>query len=235
MHVVPLGINPDGLWPTERAPRARAPFIVGYFARVAPEKGLDRLAEAYRVLRRTGTLGNARLEAAGYLAPEHRPYLQRIEHGMREAGLGDEFFYRGTMDREGKARFLRNLDVLSVPGPYNEPKGLPVLEALACGVPVVQPRRGAFPEIIETTGGGLLVDPETIDALAEGIATMARDPDRARELGRRGATAVREHYTAAKMADRALEVFRQVSGRHATASVVSGTERGDIQHSSGRS
>ena len=57
-------------------------------------------------------------------------------------------------------RFLQGLDVLSVPTTYREPKGLYVLEALANGVPVVQPRHGSFPELIEATGGGLLVNPD---------------------------------------------------------------------------
>ena len=64
------------------------------------------------------------------------------------------------LDREEKIAFLRRLDVLSVPATYDEPKGMFLLEAMACGVPVVQPRRGGFTEIVEKTGGGLLVEPD---------------------------------------------------------------------------
>ena len=64
------------------------------------------------------------------------------------------------MRRPHKIDFLRNLDVLCVPATYDEPKGIFLLEAMANGVPVVQPRRGAFPEILEKTGGGILVEPD---------------------------------------------------------------------------
>ena len=212
IRVVPLGINPQGF--EARPPRpAGRPFTVGYFARVAPEKGLHLLAEAFRLLRESGRAGGARLEAAGYLGPEHEGYLKQIERKMREWGLADEFRYRGALDREGKAEFLRGLDVLSVPATYDEPKGLFLLEAMACGVPVVQPRRGGFTEIVERTGGGLLVEPDDAASLADGLARLAEDAALNEELGARGSAAVREHYTVARMAERALEVYAgQLSG-----------------------
>jgi glycosyltransferase involved in cell wall biosynthesis len=76
---------------------------------------------------------------------------------------------------------------------------------------VVQPRRGAFPELLRRTGGGLLVEPGDPAALAEGILTLYKDRGLARELGRRGAEGVREHYSVARMAARALEVYRGVA------------------------
>jgi glycosyltransferase involved in cell wall biosynthesis len=205
IHVVPLGIRLEGHAPRVRS--TRGSFTIGYMARVAPEKGLDRLCEAYRVLRRERGLPESRLEAAGYLAPEHRGYLARIEARMKEWGLLGEFRYHGVLDREQKIRFLQGLDVLSVPSPYVEPKGLYLLEAMANGVPVVQPRHGAFPEIVEKTGGGLLVDPGDAGSLADGILSLWKDPERAADLGRRGAEGVRRHFSAGHMAEKTLEVF----------------------------
>jgi len=97
LEVVPLGINLDGYGRVERP--ASRPFTVGFFARVAPEKGLHLLCEAYRRLRERGELQGAKLEVAGYLAPEHKPYLQGIEQQMKDWGLGDEFHYRGVLGR----------------------------------------------------------------------------------------------------------------------------------------
>ena len=210
IHVVPLGVTLEGLEP--RAARPDGPFTVGYFARVAPEKGLHLLAEAYALLRREKGLGPARLEAAGYLAPEHRPYLAQIEERLAEQGLGGEFHYHGTLDRAEKARFLQRLDVLSVPSPYAEPKGLYLLEALACGVPVVQPRHGAFPEILERTGGGRLFTPGDLGELATLLLGLARDPEGARSLGATGAEGVRRHYDASRMASEALAVYSRLGG-----------------------
>jgi glycosyltransferase involved in cell wall biosynthesis len=209
IRVVPLGINLHGY---EARPSQRTePFTVGFFARVAPEKGLAVLADAYRRARTSGNLPAARLEAAGYLAPEHKPYLAEIENQMQTAGLSGEFHYRGVLNREQKIAFLRGLDLLSVPATYDEPKGIFLLEAMACGVPVVQPRRGGFTEIIEKTGGGLLVDKDDPEALARGIVQIYNDPELAARLGQSGRQKVQEHYSVARMADRALEVYEEVA------------------------
>jgi len=209
MRVVPLGINLYG-YDSSLLLHTNC-FTVGYFARVCPEKGLRELCEAYCHLRQHTEFSGATLEVAGYLAPEHKPYLQKVERQMKDWGLGQEFQYRGVLNRVQKVDFLRNLDVLSVPSSYNEPKGIYLLEAMANGVPVVQPRRGAFPEILLKTGGGLLVEAEDRQSLADGIFKLWNDRALAAELGRRGAAGVRDHYSVGNMAHRTLEVFNSLT------------------------
>jgi glycosyltransferase involved in cell wall biosynthesis len=224
INVVPLGINLQGYEMRQRDPEQ--PYTIGFFARIAPEKGLHVLAEAYRILRAGGSLPNARLEAAGYLAPEHKSYLDDIERKMKKAGLAEEFHYRGAQDRQQKISFLRKLDVLSVPATYDEPKGMFLLEAMACGVPVVQPRRGAFTEIVEKTGSGLLVEPDNPQNLGEGILRLFNDPALAGKLGQSGFEKVREHYSVGHMANRALEVYQSLLSPSENASLVETVWRG---------
>lgn len=211
IHTVPLGIN---LADYDQAPPRQKPddrFTVGYFARIAPEKGLHLLADAYCLLRERDELGNARLEVAGYLAPEHRRYLRQIEEGLKEAGLAHEFKYHGALDRGDKIDFFRRLDLFAMPATYPEPKGLSVIEAMASGVPVVQPGWGAFPELIEKTRGGIIVEPNDPISLAEGILSLWKNPEYAHDLGRQGAAGVRAHYTVAHMTERALEVYAELA------------------------
>jgi len=208
IRVVPLGINPQGFDLRER--NRSSPFTVGFLARIAPEKGLHVLAEAYRLLRQSGELPQARLEAAGYMAADCKPYLDDIQQHLKEAGLEQEFHYRGVLNRAEKIAFLRKLDVMSVPATYDEPKGVSLLEAMACGIPLVQPRRGAFTEILEITGGGLLVQPDDPQSLAEGILKLAKNNELAEELSANGFQGVREHYTAAHMADEVLDAYESV-------------------------
>jgi glycosyltransferase involved in cell wall biosynthesis len=205
IHVVPLGINLEGYSVRQR--HRSDVFTVGYFARVAPEKGLHVLSEAYKNFRERNDSPKARLEVAGYLAPEHKQYLNDIERKMKEWGYGDEFHYRGVLDKREKIEFLQTLDVFSVPATYDEPKGISLLEAMACGVPAVQPRRGTFPEVIEKTSGGILVEPDDATSLAEGLLTVWKNPSLAEELGRNGFENVRAFYSAGRMADRALAVY----------------------------
>jgi glycosyltransferase involved in cell wall biosynthesis len=206
IHVVPLGINLKDYQTNQNNSHSEV-FRLGYFARVAPEKGLHLLAEAYRLLRQRADFGPARLEVAGYLAPEHKPYLNEIEGRMKSAGLAAEFTYHGALEREAKLQFFRRIDVLSMPTTYAEPKGFPVLEAMASGVPVVQPRWGSFPEIIERTRGGILCEPNDSASLAEALYSLWQNPEMISDLGRQGAANVREHYTVGQMAANALEVY----------------------------
>jgi len=208
IHVVPIGINPEGF--ELRNLDRSGPFTVGFFGRIAPEKGLHVLAEAYRIMRESGELPEARLEAAGYMAADCKPYLEAIQKRLQDAGFGGEFHYRGVLERADKIAFLRGLDVMSMPATYDEPKGVSLLEAMACGVPLVQPRRGSFTEIVERTGGGLLVQSDDPQSLAEGILKIARDKQLAAELSANGFRGVREHYTAAHMADKVLEAYESV-------------------------
>ena len=215
MQLAPLGINLEGYTP--RARTRSGPFVVGFFARVSPEKGLHVLAEAYRRFRGDRDGGDARLIAAGYLAPEHHGYLESVTRQMREWGLASEFEYRGELDRAGKIAFLQSLHVLSVPATYAEPKGIFLLEGMATGVPVVQPRHGAFPEILDATGGGLLVAPGDPGALADGLREIWRDPARAAALGCAGAAGVRRHYGVGQMAETVERIYSDVIRRHANS------------------
>ncbi len=214
IDVVPLGISFDGH--ARRTGPDPEPFTIGYLARIAPEKGLHVLCEAFRQLVADPSLPPVRLAAAGYLGPEHRAYLAGIQAQLTQWGLADRFEYHGELDRAGKLQYLRDLSVLSVPGDYEDPKGLYLLEALASGVPVVQPRRGAAIEVVEATGGGLLTAPKDPAALAAGLRRLLLDPAERRTLADRGYDGVRAHYAAALMRDRTVEVYASLlQGRRA--------------------
>ncbi|HEY7059007.1 MAG TPA: glycosyltransferase family 4 protein [Vicinamibacterales bacterium] len=210
MEIVPLGINLTGY---DRRASTDDVFRVGYFARIAPEKGLHVLAAAYKRFRDRTKDAPARLEVAGYLGRAQAPYLEEVRRDLEGAGLANEFIYHGAIDRAGKLAFLRTLDLLSVPAPYDEPKGVFLLEALGVGVPVMQPRRGAFTEIVEQTGGGVLVAPDDEGALADGIHQLWRDRGLRDALGERGFEGVRQHYSIARSTDRLLAVYDNLIAR----------------------
>jgi glycosyltransferase involved in cell wall biosynthesis len=213
--VVPLGISMEGYPDKAEVKRQKSKVksetpdaaTIGYFARIAPEKGLHVLAEAYVRLRtRTKDLP-IRLYAAGHLPRANERYLKEVRAMLDAAGLGPEFEYRGELDRASKLAFLRELDVLSVPATYDEPKGMFLLEAMASGVPVVQPRRGSFTEIVERTGGGLLVAKEDPDALASALERLLRDHVLRLNLGMQAFDGVRAHHTVDRSIDRLLDAY----------------------------
>jgi glycosyltransferase involved in cell wall biosynthesis len=184
-------------------------LTVGYFARICPEKGLHNLVDAFLLLQEPRPHAPIRLHISGYLGENQRPYLGEQLSKLERAGLAGQVEHVVTPDHAGKIRFLRGLDVLSVPTTYREPKGLYILEAMANGVPVVQPRHGAFPEWIEATGGGMLVEPENPEALAAGLLELLGDHERRLRLGAVGEQEVRRRFTAANMAQESVNVYEK--------------------------
>ena len=208
-HVVKLGVNLSEYGEGPRQREEGQPFKIGYLARVAPEKGLHLLTEAFRQVAQRAGKSAVRLEVAGWLGSKDRPYYDEAVARIREWGLDGSFVYHGEVDRAGKIRFLQSLDVLSVPAMYEEPKGLYVLEALANGVPVVEPMHGAFPELIEQTGGGILVEPNSVSSLADGLFKLLSDQDRRAELGQHGRAAVERSFSDDVMAHETMKVYEQ--------------------------
>ena len=207
-----IGISLNGhRSPTEPLTvRTEGRLEIGYLARICPEKGLHVLCETFRKLSEALGRGRVRLRVAGYLGPRDRPYLEDCRRRLRGWGLEGDFQYLGQIDRDAKIRFLQSLDLLSVPTVYRESKGLFVLEAMANGVPVIQPDHGIFPELIERTRGGIVVEAGSVDALAEGILRLWRDPAERERLGRQGRDAVHRDYSADVMAQETLELYREV-------------------------
>jgi glycosyltransferase involved in cell wall biosynthesis len=233
IDIVPLGVDGKDLASPSLSlsPSPARPPTVGYLARLAPEKGLHVLADAFVLLRTLPSMENARLKIGGWMGEANRKYAETVFARLRAAGLGDACEYVGEVDRRGKIDLLRSIDVLAVPTTYREPKGLFVLEALAAGVPVVQPEHGAFPEVLTELGGGLLHRPEDPKHLAEGLHELLLDHDRRREIGQAGQTAVLANRNPRQMAERTAAVLSRVANRRdqstesETAQAVSADER----------
>lgn len=184
---------------------------IGYLARIAPEKGFHQLVDALGLLNQMPDVPAWRFQAAGYCAAYRQGYLEENRQKANTAGWGDRFEYLGEPDRTAKARFLHSLDLFSVPTTYQEPKGLYLLEAWACGIPVVQPAHGAFPELIQATEGGVLVPPGDSQALANAIAALLRDAEARHCLGIQGKQAVQEKFSATAMAKATVKVLEGVA------------------------
>ncbi|MFQ3652466.1 MAG: glycosyltransferase family 4 protein [Gemmataceae bacterium] len=206
IHVVLPGLNLHGHGGAAPS-REGQPFTVGYFARICPEKGFQNLVDAFIALRRLPHTSGVRLRVSGWLGDHQRAFFRAQVRKLQAVGLAHDFEHLNCPDHASKVRFLQSVDVLCVPTVYREPKGLYVLEALANGVPVVQPAHGSFPELIERTGGGLLAQPNNPDDIAAKLHTLQQDPRLRRELGQRGQAVVHEYFTAQRMARETLALY----------------------------
>lgn len=191
-------------------PSISRPLTIGFLARFVPEKGLHLLVDAFIHLVRSGEFPNLRLVAGGYLSRAYQTYIDGIRKTIKNNGLENRIKLLGTLERAEKLDFFKQIDVFSVPATYREPKGISILEALASGVPVVQPDHGAYPEWVNATHGGLLHRPHDNADLAEKLAILLRDADLRRRMGQEGQQAAWGKFSSERMAASTLEVFRQL-------------------------
>ena len=219
ISVVPNGINLAG-YPaaTGQARPLPEPPVLGYFARMSREKGLDLLVDAFLLLKARGRVPGLKLRVGGGCGPTDEPVVQEQLAKLRHAGvLADAEFLR-DLSREEKVRFLESLTVFSVPARYGEAFGLYLVESLAAGVPVVQPRTAAFPELVAASGAGVLCEHENPAALADAIEALVLDPARLASLSAAAVRAAREQFSVGAMARQTLALLGELPGIPRTAS-----------------
>jgi glycosyltransferase involved in cell wall biosynthesis len=200
IEVMPNGIDLDGY----RVANPTSPPVIGYLARMIREKGLPELVEAFIHLRTALRHPDARLHIAGAATAGDSALIGQLKHQLDAAGLGEQVTWSPNISREQKADMLSSLTLFSVPATYPEAFGLYLLEALASGVPVVQPRVSSFPEIITTSGGGMLVPPGDTIALATAWHELLSRPEALQSLREKGRHAAEQSYSVQAMRDRFL-------------------------------
>ena len=209
VHLTPLGIRVaefDDVW--KRKNRNRQRKVIGYFARICPEKGLDLLVDAFIQL--AGKIPEAELKVGGWLSEKDREYFDEQMEKIRNAGLENRFKHIGAPDLERKLAFLKTIDLFCVPTRFIEPKGLYLLEAMACGIPVVAPDRGAFPELIHDSGGGVLFEAENVADLAKKLSSFFEDEKGAVLSGKKGRAWVEQNHDQIVMAEKTGQLFERM-------------------------
>lgn len=191
-------------------PSTSRPLTIGFLARFVPEKGLHLLLDAFISLVRSGEFPNLRLLAGGYVSRAYETYVNGIRKTIKNNGLEDRVKLLGTLGHAEKLDFFRQINVFSVPATYREPKGISILEALASGVPVVQPEHGAYPEWVKATQGGLLHRPHDSLDLAQKLAFLLRNEDLRRQISHHAQQAAWKKFSSERMAADTLAVFRQL-------------------------
>lgn len=210
VSVVRLGVDPAGFPQAPKRgpdPDPSRPVTIAFLSRIAPEKGLDRLAAAVEILSKRPGLPPLRVRAAGWMARSQRGYLARVRRTF-SAIPGARFEYEGSPGRDAKLRLLRESDLFALPAVFPEPKGIPPIEAMMAGTPVVLPATGAYPDLISRTGGGVLAPAAEPEPFAAALERLIRDPAERGRLGAAGFRRVREEHSAERMAEDMEAVWR---------------------------
>jgi len=186
------------------------PPVIGYLCRMSEYFGLGILVDAFIRLKKDKGFSNLKLHLTGGYTGEDKPFVKKMLKEISGAGFAKDVVLFKDFDKKSRIAFLKSLTLLSVPVPGGEAFGAYQVEALAAGVPVVQPNAGCFPEFVEATGGGVIFEPNDGETLANTIASLLSSPDKTRALSDRGRRAVLERFSMTAMAGDTAKVYEEV-------------------------
>ncbi len=210
MHVNRPGIELDGYTRDDLGPTVPT---IGFLSRMCPDRGLEKLVDAFILLKQKDKLWPVKLRICGGRLACDESFLDRLSEKLRAAGILADVDFLPVFGRESRLEFLRSLSVLSVPEAKPVAYGLYVLEALALGVPVVEPAIGCFPETLALTGGGVLYEPNTAQKLAETLESLLLDPQATRRLGAEGRAGIAKSFEIGQTAAQIVGIYEQVVQR----------------------
>lgn len=175
-------------------PRPARPSYLAFLGRISPEKAVDR---AIRIAERCGLP----LKIAAKVDAADRDYFEETIRPLLDLPHVD---YIGEISDGQKAEFLSGALALLVPIDWPEPFGLVMIEAMACGTPVIAFNRGSVPEVVENGLTGFIVEDETSAVGAiRNLSEISRDGVRKR---------FEERFTARRMAEQYTELYRDLIG-----------------------
>ncbi|MBU2864699.1 glycosyltransferase family 4 protein [Reinekea forsetii] len=205
--VVAHGINLNLFKSTAHNVDLPSKYNIGIFGRVREQKGVDILVEAAAKL-----LPNFKewgLVVVGEVTPEQAGFKRQLDERIQSAGIQSQVLFTDKVPFEVLPAYFHSVDIATALS-RNEGFGLTVLEAMACGKPVVATKAGAWPDIIENESLGRLIDVGDINALAAALEELMSSSQLRERLGRESQEMVVKHYTVEQEAGRLLNYYREI-------------------------
>ena len=208
LHIVHIGIDTAQYPERRERPQHRA---IGFISKITESLGFGILAEAFLKLKKEGKFKDLKLFASGGITKDNRKFIKNWQKKIAKAGWGRDFIIEPEFDKLKRIELLQKLSLLSVPVPGGEAFGTYLLEAMAAGIPVVQPDEGGFSEVINKTGGGVVYSPNDADTLAENLAKLLDDPGKIKKLSEKGRTKVKKHFDISNFVNDTLDVYQSLT------------------------
>ncbi|HEY1292571.1 MAG TPA: glycosyltransferase family 1 protein [Chloroflexota bacterium] len=183
-----------------------APRFVLYFGGFDLRKNVPRIIEAYGRLPET-LRREYQLVIAGRYQHLGHPLYPDPRETVRRLGLDGSVIFTGQIREQDKAPLYSAATVYMFPSLY-EGFGMTVLEAMACGTPVLTSNLSALPEVVGDAGA--LVDPYSADAISSRLAELLESQSTRDELSRRGLERAR-HFTWPQVAEQTVRVYREIA------------------------
>jgi glycosyltransferase involved in cell wall biosynthesis len=215
LNTIHIGVYPDEYEYISTAEKGRN---IGFVSRMCEENGLDILVDAFMELKKDPKYSDVRLILTGGYTGDDKQYLKKIKSGLHKNGLEKEVEFHEDFEEKGLREFFKKVSMISVPVRKGEAFGIYLLEAMASGIPVVQPALGAFPEIVGLAGGGKVYEPNTPSALADELKELLDNPTELEALSKAGRKGVEDHYHVSTQVEKMIEVYERAIRDHSKLS-----------------
>jgi glycosyltransferase involved in cell wall biosynthesis len=208
LHVLHVGVRPEAYIYSN--PSAN-PQVIGYLSRICEENGFEILVDAFILLKEKPEFKTLKLKATGGMTGDDTKFINKQINKLKQKNISANFEIRSDFDQSALGDFFSSITVLSVPVLKGEAFGLYQLEALASGIPLVQPALGAFPEIVNASGGGVVFEPNTASALAEKLSEVLLHPSKLETMSLAGRKAVEEQFDCAVQSQKMVEIYKSLA------------------------
>jgi glycosyltransferase involved in cell wall biosynthesis len=204
IHTVHLGVDPaDYPWYSPTGKKRE----IGFISRMNTENGLDLLIEAFILLKKESKYDDVHLHITGGSTNEDAGFKKEQKKKLVDLGIRPFAHFWEGFEIQHRKHFLKRIMLISVPVRNGEAFGIYLSEAMASGIPVVQPALGAFPEIVNKAGGGVIYQPNTPEALCKALKELLDNPKRIEQLSHEARASVENHFDINKQAEKMIAVY----------------------------
>jgi glycosyltransferase involved in cell wall biosynthesis len=208
LFTVHIGVDTTDYSPKDI--RSKQPLI-GYLSRMCEENGVAVLVDAFLLLKQDPQFEEVGLRITGGKTADDLALIKSLKAKISHAGLEKMVHWVDEFDGEERQKFFDSVRLISVPVLNGEAFGLYQLEAMASGIPMVQPALGAFPEVILQSGGGVIYPVNDPENLAQALGSLILDREKLEKLSIAGQAGVRQHFDIHKQAEKMVEIYKYVS------------------------
>ena len=208
VHTLHLGVDPAEYTFINSGEKERS---IGFLSRMCHENGLDILVDAFIQLKNDIKNHDVRLYVSGGHTGDDHQFIKEQKKKIIETGVGSDVIFLENFDNEHRHIFFERVSLLSVPVRNGEAFGIYLTEAMASGIPVVQPALGAFPEIIDSTGGGLTCGENTPQKLAGALEKALGNKKLLEEMSLKARKGIKEKFNINTQAGKLINIYRKVA------------------------
>jgi len=190
------------------------PPIIGFISRISKSLGFDILLDAFIELKKLVEYKDLRLRVTGGMSSYDKPFIKEQFKKIKKHNLSSFIEWEADLFKTDMPAFFKGLTVVSVPAPNGEAFGLFQLQALASGIPLVLPAKGAFSEVIAATKGGVTFESVTVAELSKTLNSLLSNPEKVYSLSTSGLKSIEEKFSIDQSVKRLLNIYSKYDGEN---------------------